>query len=303
MRKPITMAMAMIALLICCALLSGCGEEEASGTAGRIGERTAQLSTKNHESFQQSSMYEGFRSADGGCYSMRCQEFYIGNNVNSGEFLYFSEDGTGEFSVLCGKKNCSHDSVDCDGLISGTTFGLYNDKIYYLDYLDGISGREEIYCMNPDGSERRKLTTEYGFADLISGCDDVLYKYCFDNGYMYFFIYAEGIYAEGKGVKLCRIKTEDGARLEYYDVGDIGYINRITPKDGYVLADALSEDGRYGLYCCAPDVPARRILDSIEDLDIMGLDFSGDRVRFYRGGTDGVCGFYECDVSTGKKSL
>lgn len=131
-------------LIICCFLLSSCN--------------TQKVSMENNEySDQNSHLYGELVSAENVVY-------FIADDEEAGykKIMYYDK-ATESCNSLCGKPECTHDSLTCNAVISqGSAFGLglFHDKIYWIadkiSMNDMYEGRF-LYQMNPDGTERKEI--------------------------------------------------------------------------------------------------------------------------------------------------
>ena len=153
-------------IIICCLLLSSCKTQKVSIESNEY------LDKNNH-------LYGELVSANNVLY-------FITTDQETGykKIMYYDKI-TESCNCLCGKPECTHDSLACNAVISqGSAFGigLLRDKIYWI--ADKISKNNMyegrfLYQMNPDGTERKeiRMISEPGNTDtVISGSVHVGYS-------------------------------------------------------------------------------------------------------------------------------
>ena len=105
-----------------------------------------------------------FECTDDGIYYM-CNElpgFYdiTGNGKKSEsfcDFIFFCPHDSDTMIKLCGRPDCTHDSVNCNAaFMHGTTGCLtyYDGHLYAMTYTDDSFGMPRLWRMKPDGSDR-----------------------------------------------------------------------------------------------------------------------------------------------------
>ena len=110
-----------------------------------------------------------FECTDDGVYYLShvpCKRELEGVLVDSySSFLFFCQHGSDNMIKLCGRPDCTHDTVECnacfDSVVGGVSY--YNGYLYVVT--EAIAGRYiyELYRLNLDGSGRVKVKE---FADM-----------------------------------------------------------------------------------------------------------------------------------------
>ncbi|MDD4502786.1 MAG: hypothetical protein PHN87_06875, partial [Clostridia bacterium] len=120
---------------------------------------------------------------------------------SAGGYLYYSEKGNTKYIKLCNKPDCTHDSIDCNAYINGSTIGYYDNKIYYEEF-------NNIKRMDMDGSNHRIVKTLYEGSINNFGY--------FHNGYYYYIITKGGTMGAlgNDDNNLYRVKVDDDSKPE-----------------------------------------------------------------------------------------
>lgn len=108
-----------------------------------------------------------------------------------GYYLYYYDKASGERGVLCGKPECIHDAImqntSCNGyLCLDGTLGYWDDRLHFLTYYPGESGRNfSLLSMKLDGTDRRAdvstslmIGSTYYTPQRLDYHRGMLYSYC-----------------------------------------------------------------------------------------------------------------------------
>ena len=108
-----------------------------------------------------------------------------------GSYLYYYDKASGERGVLCGKPECIHDAImqntSCNGyLCLDGTLGYWDDRLHFLTYYPGESGRNfSLLSMKLDGTDRRAdvstslmIGSTYYTPQRLDYHHGMLYSYC-----------------------------------------------------------------------------------------------------------------------------
>lgn len=150
----------MILVLILCAVLSGCG----TGPAGTTAAVSADTEGKyvSGERVGNESQHDRF-----GVKVLECTDdgiYYIQSTPISEyatcDAVYFSPYGSDTMILLCGRPDCTHDSLNCNAFFSeiSCTISSYNGYLYVV----GMDGGNKttlfnMYRMDPNGNNRVKV--------------------------------------------------------------------------------------------------------------------------------------------------
>lgn len=109
----------------------------------------------------------------------------------TGFYLYYYDKASGERGVLCGKPECIHDAImqntSCNGyLFLDGTLGYWDDRLHFLAYYPGESGRNfSLLSMKLDGTDRRAdasaslmIGSTYYTPQRLDYHRGMLYSYC-----------------------------------------------------------------------------------------------------------------------------
>jgi len=200
-------------------------------------------------------------------------------------YLYYSEKGNTKYIRLCNKPDCNHNSMDCNAYISRSAIGIgyYDNKIYYAVW-------NNIYCMDMDGSNHKRVKTLYEVYDSNFGF--------FHNGYFYYVITKGGCLGAigNDDNNLYRAKVDDDSKPEIVLTNDaILKISLFMIDDDniYIIANIPDNSKFVSLYSYST------ISKSWSELS----DAFGGPSAYYIIDDTGYCyinnkGFYEIDIDT-----
>lgn len=159
LNRYFALLIALLTLLAC----SSCVPE--SGGAGAVPTQAADRPLSYAEVFDPSTDFDD-RFGRGFANIAETEDAYY-FALSGRLYIYFYDKHTGEYGVLCGRPDCTHDAdpgkanTECGGYKGcwgGTTMNKKGDRLYYLGETDRTSSNIgcALYSMALDGSDHRK---------------------------------------------------------------------------------------------------------------------------------------------------
>ena len=227
------------------------------------------------------------------------------NFYKNGRIIYDSVSSIAKYTdfesmktvPLCSRPNCNHKNNECVAKLLGETPIVYNDKVYYLTYEDGVKenkyGKREYYvnsklnCVSMETSEIKNIVE---FHD----CTPQLYGgYYLDGNNLYFVAtdmgveadeYGNIIYSNVGGKQfLCSINLQNGQYNNYGNMyeGDIQYEEAKNSRCAFIVGGRDSKINIFYSYIQEPRTPYKEF--STKDLIMLDIDFDIKTQEFSEG--------------------
>ena len=198
---------------------------------------------------------------------------------------------------LCSRPNCNHKNNECVAKLLGETPIVYNDKVYYLTYEDGVKenkyGKREYYvnsklnCVSMETSEIKNIVE---FHD----CTPQLYGgYYLDRNNLYFVAtdmgveeneYGNIIYSNVGGKQfLCSVDLENGQYTNHGIIyeGDIEYEGAKNSRCAFIAGGRNSKINIF--YSFLPDLLSPNGDITAKDFIMLGVNFDINTKSFSEG--------------------
>ncbi len=248
-----------IVLIMTCLLLPGCTQSTGNDLANEV--------------FDTDDMLPRYDSQSKFCLPVSClvetEQAYYGRVMGT-HFLNYYDKESGETGILCGRLDCSHDDLKCNGYVGWGAIGLsvYDEKIYWTmkDPAEKNTIDHYIWRMNLDGTDRERLQ-EVRVPELNTNVIIQIHR-----GY---------IYTVGTALKVVEGRSEEHIQVYAEKMGEEGsfvsildivydspmpYCNiKLLGNSLYIMISHYKDEGNYSLVLYEWDIQSRQMITLMEE--------------------------------------